>query len=282
MTALTARAAGVETVVVASPRPAPVTLAAAALAGADFFLAVGGAQAVAAMAFGVEGLPQCDVIVGPGNAYVTAAKQLVSGEVRIDMLAGPSELLALADEHADPALVAADLLAQAEHDPDAFPMLVTTSAAVLDATEAALFEQLATLPTRPMAEVALQRGAAIVVENLEQACAVANALAPEHLAVHVREPTTLRPQLRHFGALFLGEGCAEVFGDYGTGPNHVLPTGGTARSQGGLSVLDFLRTQMWLELAPDAAPQLVDDVVRFARLEGLEAHARAAEMRRRP
>jgi phosphoribosyl-ATP pyrophosphohydrolase/phosphoribosyl-AMP cyclohydrolase/histidinol dehydrogenase len=269
MTAVTARAAGVEEVWVASPRPAAVTLAAAALAGADALLAVGGAHAVAALAHGAGTIPACDAIVGPGNRWVTAAKQLVSGAVAIDMLAGPSELVAIADASAAPALVAADLLAQAEHDPDARPMLVTADPAVADAVEAELAAQLVTLPT---AEVLI-----VLTEDLAGA---ANRLAPEHLALHVADPAALRPALLHYGALFVGEGAAEVLGDYGAGPNHVLPTGGTARSSGALSVLTFLRAQAWLRMDDPAV--LAADAAALARLEGLEAHARAADRRRGP
>lgn len=281
MTAITAKAAGVPSVIVASPRPGPETQAAAALAGADRLLAIGGAQAIAALAFGVGDLVACDVIVGPGNAWVTAAKQLLSGEVRIDMLAGPSELLALVDDRADPATVAADLLAQAEHDPEAFPMLVAMSEAFVERVDQELCRQLEELPTRDIARESLARGAAVIAGDLEEASRVANALAPEHLALHVEDARALAPKLTSYGALFLGEGSAEVFGDYGAGPNHVLPTGGTARSQGALSVLDFLRPQMWLELAPEGSADLVDDVAALARMEGLEGHARAALRRPR-
>lgn len=282
MTAVTARAAGVETVWVASPRPAQMTLAAAHVAGADGLLAVGGAQAIAALAFGVGPVPRCDVIVGPGNRWVTAAKKLVSGDVRIDMLAGPSELLVLADDAADAETVAADLLGQAEHDPDAIPVLVTTSARLQDAVEAALEHQLETLPTRGTAEASLNNGLSLLARDLDEAIAAANRLAPEHLEVMVVDPAAVVPRLRHYGGLFVGAHAAEVLGDYGSGPNHVLPTGGTARHAGGLSVFDFLRVRTWLEVtAPDDAQVLVDDAIALARHEGLEAHARSAARRKR-
>ena len=281
MTAVTARTAGVHEVWVASPKPTPVTLAAAAVAGADAVLAVGGAQAIAALAFGTETIEPVDVIVGPGNRWVTAAKQLVAGQVGIDMLAGPSELLVLADGHADPATIAADLLAQAEHDADAMPVLVTTAPELVDAVEAALTRQLEGLPTRSVAEPALQRGYAVVCGSLERAVAVCDALAPEHLQLSVTRPAELLPRLRHYGAAFLGEGSAEVLGDYGAGPNHVLPTAGGARFGGGLSVLDFSRVRTWMTL--DGSPEaLVRDAAALARLEGLEGHARAAERRTAP
>jgi len=279
MTALTARAAGVDEVWLASPRPAPVTLAAAHLAGVRGVLAAGGAQAIAALAFGVEGLPACDVVVGPGNRYVTEAKRQVAGRVGIDLLAGPSELVVLADESADPRLVAADLLAQAEHDPDALPVLVTTAPALAEAVERALEIALATLPTAPTARAALARGGCFFARDLAEACAWVDALAPEHLELALREPEAARARLRHHGALFVAPAC-EVLGDYGAGPNHVLPTGGSARATGGLSVLTFLRTRTTLQLDdPGAARELLADAAHLARLEGLEGHARAAEAR---
>jgi phosphoribosyl-ATP pyrophosphohydrolase/phosphoribosyl-AMP cyclohydrolase/histidinol dehydrogenase len=283
MTAVTARAAGVPAVWVASPRPAPATLAAAALAGADALLAAGGAHAIAALAYGAGPVPACDAVVGPGNRWVTAAKQLVAGRVAIDMLAGPSELLVVADETADAGLVAADLLAQAEHDPDALPVLVTTSAALADRVEAELAAQLSTLPTAETARAALAQGFAVVVPALDDAVAAADRLAPEHLQLAMREPEALAPRFAHYGALFVGERAAEVLGDYGIGPNHTLPTGGTARFAGGLSVFTFLRVRTWLAVGgPDAGPafrEAVADGVALARIEGLEAHARAAERR---
>jgi len=280
MTAVTARAAGVPEVWVASPRPDDVTLAAASVAGADALLAVGGAQAIAALAYGAGPVPACDVVVGPGNRWVTAAKKLVAGRVGIDMLAGPSELVVLADSTADPVTVAADLLAQAEHDPDALPVLVTTHAPLADAVDAELARELETLPTRRTAEAALARGFTVVADDLEEAVAVCDRLAPEHLQVITAEPDAVADRLDHWGGLFVGEVSAEVFGDYGVGPNHTLPTGGVARFKGGLSVVDFLRIRTWLRMEPgDATEGVARDAAALARLEGLEAHARAAECR---
>ncbi|NDD31192.1 MAG: histidinol dehydrogenase, partial [Proteobacteria bacterium] len=278
MTAVTARAAGVETVWVASPRPAPITLAAAAVAGADGFLAVGGAHAVAALAYGAEPVPACDAVVGPGNRWVTAAKQCVAGEVVIDMLAGPSELVVLADATADPRVVAADLLAQAEHDPDALPVLVTTDARLADAVDDALRSQLETLPTADTARPAVTNGFTVVVSTVDDAITVCDRLAPEHLEVMTADAAAVARRLRWYGGLFIGAGAAEVYGDYGAGPNHVLPTGGTARLSGGLSVLTFLRARTWLDL--DDPTALAADAAALARLEGLEGHARSAEARR--
>ena len=280
MTAVTAKVAGVESVVVASPRPALVTLAAAAAAGADAVLAVGGAHAVAAMAYGFEGFDACDVVVGPGNRWVTAAKQLVSSSVGIDILAGPSELVVLADETANAVTVAADLLAQAEHDPEALPVLVTTSEALAGAVEAELDRQLIDLPTRRVAGAALENGSIVLVPHIDAAVQVCDRLAPEHLQIMTREPEKFAAMVDHWGGLFIGGDSAEVLGDYGSGPNHTLPTGAVARYRGGLSVFDFLRVRTWLEIDdPGAARQLTEDAVALARLEGLEAHARAAELR---
>ncbi len=280
MTTLVARSAGVEEVWVASPRPAPVILAAAAVGGADGLLAVGGAQAIAALTFGVGGVPAVDVIVGPGNRWVTAAKKHVYGRVGIDMLAGPSELVVLADGSADPATLAADLIAQAEHDPDALAVLVTTDAALALAVDRELGIQLETLPTREVAQEALENGFVVVTSDLAEAVQVCDAIAPEHLALMVEDPEALSPAPSCYGALFEGRTAAEVLGDYGAGPNHVLPTGRGARFGGGLSVLAFLRVRTRLRIDDRAgARPLVDDAAALARLEGLEGHARSAERR---
>jgi len=282
MSAITARVAGVESIWVASPRPAPITLAAAAVAEVDGVLSAGGAHAVAALAFGVGPLPPSDIIVGPGNLYVTAAKQYLAGSVAIDMLAGPSELVILADGHANPAWVAADLLAQAEHDPQALPILITVDPALVAAVETELRRQLSNLPTAETAGAALEKGGVILCADMSEAALISDGIAPEHLQLFVKDPDLWIPRLNHYGALFVGEGSAEVFGDYGAGPNHVLPTSGTARSRGGLSVLDFLRTRTWIRLDEPAPPVgLVEDSAWLAREEGLEAHARAAEARLR-
>lgn len=280
MTAITAREAGVGEVWLANPRPQAITLAAAALADVDGVLAVGGAQAIGALAFGCGPVPPVDVIAGPGNKYVTAAKQLVSGRVGIDMLAGPTELVVWADRFADPALVAADLLAQAEHDPDAIPVLVTDDVDVEAAVAREIALQLEDLPTGEVACAALQNGGAVLVSSVDEAIAACDALAPEHLALHLRDAAGIAPRLRHYGALFIGGGAGQVLGDYGAGPNHVLPTGGTARRAGGLSVYNFVRVRTWLQIDDvSGAHQLFEDAVWLAREEGLEAHARSAERR---
>ncbi len=285
MTVVTARAAGVREVWLASPRPTDATLAAAAIAGADGVLAVGGAQAIGAFAYGAGPIPRCDAIVGPGNRFVTAAKQLVAGRVAIDMLAGPSELLIIADDSADPAIIAADLLAQAEHDPDAIPMLVTTDPSLPARVDTELACQLGTLPTAEIARASLINGFACIVDTIDRAIDASDEIAPEHLEILTHDAPAVADRCSHYGAIFIGSGAAEVFGDYGIGPNHTLPTGGTARSFAGLSVFTFLRARTFLRSdqsndAPAITPTIAADVARFARLEGLEAHARAAERRR--
>ncbi|MEP0765490.1 MAG: histidinol dehydrogenase [Fimbriimonadia bacterium] len=281
MTAVTARVAGVEHVWVASPKPPPITLAAAAVAGADGLLAVGGAQAVAALAFGAGGVPACDVIVGPGNKWVTAAKHLVSSSVAIDMLAGPSELVVIADGHADAETVALDLLAQAEHDPDACAILISLDAGLIKGVEEALAGHLAGSPVADIARSALSNGFVCVVESIEEAVGLADQIAPEHLHLHVAGPALAEAvrTCKRYGTMFVGAASAEAVGDYGAGPNHVLPTGGSARHSSGLSVMTFLRARTWLKVDEDASA-LLDDTVALARLEGLEFHARSAARRR--
>jgi phosphoribosyl-ATP pyrophosphohydrolase/phosphoribosyl-AMP cyclohydrolase/histidinol dehydrogenase len=281
MTTVTARAAGVRTVWAASPRPSDVMMAAAAIGGADGLLAVGGAQAIAALSCGAGEVPRCDIIVGPGNRHVTAAKFAVSADVAIDMLAGPSELVILADESSDAGLIAADLLAQAEHDADAIPILVATDAGLIDRVETALGQQLADLPTAETALAALRNGFAVVVAGRDEAVATCDRLAPEHLHIHAANAAELAERVSCYGALFIGANSAEAFGDYGVGPNHVLPTGGTARWSAGLSVTTFLRCRTWLAMGGASGVQDVcEDAAALARLEGLEAHARSAEARR--
>ena len=279
MTAVTARAAGVNQVLVASPKPSTVTLAAAGIAEADSLIALGGAQVIGAMAFGVDGVGACDVIVGPGNRWVTAAKRYVSGYVGIDMLAGPSELVVWADETANAEVIAADLIAQAEHDTDALPVLVTTSRDLAIEVNSALEEQLYSLPNAETARTALAAGYAVLVDSVEEAADACNRLAPEHLEVLVGDIEDAASRLNHYGGLFLGSGAAEVFGDYGVGPNHVLPTGGNARFAAGLSVLTFLRMRTWISSETALEEDLIRDTAALARLEGLEGHARAAEAR---
>ena len=285
MTAITARAAGVPRVVVASPGAHPLNLAAAAIAGADHFLAVGGAHAIAALALGLSGptgdaLDPVDIIVGPGNAYVTAAKRALFGTVGIDMLAGPSELLIIADSTADPRLIAADLLAQAEHDENARANLVTTDPALIHAVRAELDQQLLSLPSRHIAAASLACSSLTLARDLDHAIAIANDAAPEHLEIMTANPHALATRIRNAGAIFLGHASAEVLGDYGSGPNHTLPTNKTARFSAGLSVSHFLRLRTYISITnPAAAAPLRADAIHLASLEGLHAHANAAQLR---
>lgn len=278
MTAVTARIAGCAEVVAACPRPATIVLGAAHVAGVDTLLVAGGAHAIAALAHGIAGLPACDVVVGPGNRFVAAAKQLVQGRCGVDLPAGPSELCIVADADAAPGDVAADLLAQAEHDPDARPWLLSTSAALLDAVDAELAHQLATLPTAATARQALANGGAVYAETAAELLPVLDRLAPEHLQLAVADADWWATRASHYGALFRGQAGAEVFGDYGAGPNHVLPTAGAARFSGGLSVLHFLRVRTWLRLDGDCR-ELAADAAALAELEGLPGHAAAARRR---
>jgi len=255
-------------------------LAAARIAGVSRVLRVGGAQAVAALAYGTEIIPRVDKIVGPGNIFVTLAKRAVFGEVGIDMLAGPSEVLIIADETAEPVCVAADLLAQAEHNPGA-AVLVTTAEQIAEAVLAEIERQLATLPRRDAAADCLGRfGLVVVVDDLEQAADLANEMAPEHLELQVADPAAVLPRLVNAGAIFVGPRTPTAVGDYAAGPSHVLPTGGTARFAGGLSANDFLRTFAVIELDEMGLAEAADDVITLARCEGLDAHARSVAIRR--
>jgi histidinol dehydrogenase len=281
MTACAARAAGVKSIWCAGPKPSRATLAAAALSGAEGFLAAGGAQGIAALAYGA-GVPPCDVVVGPGGRYAAAAKRLLVGVVGTEAPAGPSELLVIAGEGADPEIAAADLLAQAEHDTAAVPAIVVLPGAGADFAallDEALARRLSELPgpNGSTAAAALGNGWMLLARDEGEALAAAERFAPEHLELLVPEPRAWALRIGNAGALFLGPGSAEVFGDYGAGPNHCLPTGGAARFAAGLSVLAFLRARTWLEMDDPAA--LAAEAAAFARIEGLEAHARAAELR---
>ncbi len=291
MLALPARAAGVSRIVAVTPprRNAdgsiavdPATALAAEICGVDELYAVGGAQAVAGLAFGADPLPRVDKICGPGNAFVAEAKNYVSalpGGPAIDMPAGPSELLVIADETADPGMVAADLLSQAEHDTSAQVILVTTSAALADRVRAALEDQLQTLPRADVARAALSEGRTLIARDLDEAVDISNAYAPEHLSLAVAAPESLVPAIRNAGAVFAGALAAETFGDYAAGPSHVLPTDGAARAWSGVSALSFMRSMSVQSVSPRGLAPLARASARLARLEGLEAHARAADIR---
>jgi len=280
MTAVTARAAGVGEVWIASPRPTEIVLAAAHVAGADGLLAAGGAQAIAALAFGAGPVPACDVVVGPGNRYVTAAKKAVSASVGIDLLAGPSELVVLADGGADAQIVAADLIAQAEHDPDAVPVLVTTDASLVGRVNGEIARQLEGLSTGDVAMRAFGNGFAVVARDLEEAVSICDGIAPEHLSLQLSDADAVASRAGNYGALFVGPGAAEVLGDYGAGPNHTLPTGGTSRYAGGLSVMNFLRMRTWMRIDDcEGARDLIEDARRLGEIEGLMGHAESARLR---
>ena len=284
MNAIPAKVAGVAEIIMAMPAVndelSPVALAAAAIAGVDRVFSIGGAQAVAALAYGAAPVPAVDKIVGPGNRYVAAAKRLVFGVVGIDMIAGPSEVVIVADDSADPNWLALDLFAQAEHDEDARALLVTADPGLLDKVEANMNRQLAGLERADIIRASLERnGALIRVKTLEQACHVVNRLAPEHLGLAVRDPRALLTGIRHAGAIFLGHYASEVLGDYCAGPNHVLPTGRSARFSSPLGVYDFQKRSSLLECTAASAAKLARTASTLARAEGLTAHARAAELR---
>ena len=267
-------------VIQASPRPAIATLAAAYVADADGLLAIGGAQAIGAMAYGIGPVTACDVIVGPGNKWVTAAKSLVSGVCNIDMLAGPSEVLVIADKTCNPDIVAADLLAQAEHDTEARPILVCTEESIATNVNECLKSRLSKLSTADVAEKAVTNGFACVCPNVESAIAVSDSIGPEHLEIHTEDALGVGRRCTNYGGLFCGQISAEVLGDYGVGPNHVLPTCGTSRYTGGLSVFTFLRIRTWMNITDkNKAQDVIQDCIKLARIEGLEGHAQAAECR---
>jgi histidinol dehydrogenase len=285
MNAIPAKVAGVPEIALCTPVgkegvvPSAV-LAAADLVGVREIYKVGGAQAIGALAYGTASVPPVDKIVGPGNIYVATAKRLVFGLVGIDMVAGPSEVLVVADETAPASWVAADLLAQAEHDPRAAAICVTPSPALAEGVRAEVERQLALLPRRQIAERAVgEYGAVIRVADLSAAVGLANAIAPEHLELVVADPWALLPAVRHAGAVFLGRHTPEVAGDYLAGPNHVLPTGGTARFSSPLSVDDFQTRSSLLSLTPAALARWKEPIERLAALEGLEAHARSITIR---
>ena len=284
MSAVAAKVAGVPELVMVTPTPGGETngpvLAAAAIAGVDRIFRVGGAQAVGALAFGTATIPAVDKVVGPGNAYVAAAKRRVFGRVGIDMVAGPSEVLVIADASAHPEWVAMDLFSQAEHDEIAQAILLTPDAAFLEAVARAMDAALAAMPRRAIIAASLaNRGALVLVRDLAEACEIANRIAPEHLELAVADPEALVPRIRHAGAIFLGHHASESLGDYCAGPNHVLPTSRTARFSSPLGVYDFQKRSSLIGVSARGADTLGRVAATLARAEGLEAHARSAELR---
>jgi histidinol dehydrogenase len=284
MNAIPARVAGVERLVVATPTPRgevnPLVLAAAHLVGIDEVWRIGGAQAIGALAYGTERIAAVDVITGPGNDYVAEAKRQLFGVVGIDMVAGPSEILVIADGSNDPDWIAADLLSQAEHDPASQSILITDDAAFADQVEDRIDVQCTMLATEETARQSWDdHGVVIVVSDLAEAPALANRLAAEHVELAVDEPETLFAELRHAGSVFLGRHTPEAVGDYVAGPNHVLPTGRRARFASGLSVLDFMKRTSFIAMGPEALAKIGPAAVTLANVEGLPAHAKSVELR---
>ena len=285
MNAIPAKLAGCEELVMVTP-PGPggripdAILAAAEMAGVDRVFAIGGAQAIAALAYGTGSVPQVDKIVGPGNAFVTEAKRQVFGRVAIDMIAGPSEILVIADGASDPDWVAADLLSQAEHDKLATAVLITDSQTLAEKVAARIESQLATLPREAIARASIENnGKILLVSSLEEAVALSNELAPEHLELSVEHPEELLSLVTNAGSVFLGRCCPESLGDYLAGPNHILPTSGTARFSSALGVDDFIKKTQYTYYTQNALRNVAEKIAVFARAEGLEAHARAALIR---
>ena len=285
MDAIPAKLAGVSEIVMVTPpgpdgKIAPAILAAAKVAGVTSIYKIGGAGAVAALAYGTQSVPRVDKIVGPGNVYVATAKRKVFGTVDIDMIAGPSEILVIADEGCKPAYVAADLLSQAEHDRLASAVLVTTSEKLAFAVAAELERQLALLPREAIARESIEtNGKILLVDSLDEAAAISNEIAPEHLELSVEDPFSLLPMIRNAGSIFLGRNVPEALGDYFAGPNHTLPTSGTARFSSPLGVDDFRKRSSFIYYSKDALAQVADRIVDFARREGLDAHARSVSIR---
>ncbi len=284
MNAIPAKVAGVSELIMVVPTPDgevnELVLAAAAVAGVDRVFAIGGAQAVAALAYGTETVPQVDKIVGPGNIFVATAKGMVFGTVGIDMIAGPSEILVVCDGKTDPDWIAMDLFSQAEHDEDAQSILVSPDSAFLDKVAASIDKLLPTMERSTIITTSIQeRGALIKVKDMDEAVAVANFIAPEHLELSVEDPLAIAPQIRHAGAIFMGRYTAEALGDYCAGPNHVLPTSRTARFSSPLGVYDFQKRSSLIMCSADGASVLGNTASKMARGEGLTAHARSAEYR---
>lgn len=284
MNAIPAKVAGVREIIMVVPTPDgvrnPLVLAAAAIAGVDRVFTIGGAQAVAALAYGTESIPQVDKIVGPGNAYVANAKRRVFGTVGIDMIAGPSEILVLCDGTTDPDWVAMDLFSQAEHDELAQSILLCPDAAYIDAVHASIDKLIATMPRAEIIRTSLKdRGALIKVRDMQEACDIANDIAAEHLEISAENPQQWADQIRHAGAMFLGRFSSESLGDYCAGPNHVLPTSRTARFSSPLGVYDFQKRSSMIQVSEQGAQTLGKIAAELAYGEGLPAHARSAELR---
>jgi len=280
MSAVPANVAGVPEIILATPAPNYVLLAAAHLAGVTGILDAGGAQAIAALAYGTESVPKVDKIVGPGNRYVACAKRLVFGEVGIDGIAGPSEILVLCDETAHPRWIAADLLSQAEHDEVAYPLCIATSVDLANKIASEVAAQLAVLPRKSIAEASVSsNGVILVVTSRDSMARLADEIAPEHLSIHTERPEELFDRIGAAGAAFVGPDTPEAAGDYLAGPSHVLPTGGAVRYGSPLGVYDFIARTSYIAYGPRALQTHVAAIATLARAEGLEGHARATEVR---
>ncbi|MDT8363142.1 MAG: histidinol dehydrogenase [Nitrosomonas sp.] len=284
MNAIPAKVAGVENLIMVTPAPGghcnPLVLAAAVISGVNRIFTIGGAQAIGALAYGTETIPRVDKIVGPGNAYVAAAKRQVFGTVGIDMIAGPSEILIICDGQTNPDWIAMDLFSQAEHDEQAQSILLCPDTAFLELVATRIADLIETMPRHEVIRTSLQnRGALIQVRNLQEACEIANHIAPEHLELSVENPGQWVDEIKHAGAIFLGRHTCEALGDYCAGPNHVLPTSGTARFSSPLGVYDFQKRTSLIQVSPSGAMQLGRVAATLARGEGLEAHAKSASYR---
>lgn len=280
MSIIPAKIAGVKEIIICSPKIQPITIVAADIAGADKIYSVGGIQAIVAMAYGTETIPKVDKIVGPGNKFVTEAKRQVYGDVGIDFIAGPSEVMIIADETANPKLIAADLLSQAEHDTEAKTYLIAKSQEIIDEVNKEISKQLKNLMTKEVTKISIKNLETIIFKDIQEAVKIANQYAPEHLELQIKSPNLIIYQLINYGSLFIGKNSAEVFGDYCSGTNHILPTNGAARYTGGLSVFDFVKILTYQRITNEGKNKLIRLSSNLAKIEGLNAHKKSAEFRK--
>ena len=280
MSVIPAKIAGVKEIIVCSPKITPEIIVTADLVGANRIFNIGGVQAIGAMAYGTKSVPKVDKIVGPGNKYVTAAKKYVYGAVGIDFIAGPSELLIIADETSNVKFIAADFLGQMEHDPNAKIYLITTSKKIAEETKNEIEQQIKLLKTKKIAKLSSKNGVIILVKDLFQAIEICNKIAPEHLEIQIKNPESFSKKLKNYGSLFIGNYSAEVFGDYCSGTNHILPTNGASRYTGGLSVGDFLKIVTYQKIGKDSVKEMIEIASKISDIEGLDAHKKSAEIRR--
>lgn len=279
MSVIPAKVAGVKNIIVCSPKITSEIIVAADMACANKIYNIGGIQAIAAMAYGTKSIPKVDMIVGPGNKYVTEAKKQVFGTVGIDFIAGPSELLIIADNFSNPEYISADLLSQMEHDPNAKTYLITDSKEIVESVKKEIDIQIEKLITKDTAKFSFKNAKIIITKDIDEATSISNKIAPEHLEIQIKNPEKIISKLKNYGSLFLGNNSAEVFGDYCTGPNHILPTNGSARFTGGLSVGNFLRIQTYQKVSENKIDEMVNISSKIAEIEGLDAHKKSAEIR---